>query len=166
VLTGASLKQVLSVAQDRLTSIPISPDHLNYPSASEASQYLTHQLLRDTDAAAMAQSLEVRTPLVDARLMAAAAACEPRHRLAQPKKRLLRGAAMHQLDDLLIGPKRGFRVPMSDWIRAGQLELSCAAGSFLDDRSVQARLRGARDGSEHWPRAWLLHTLSSYIELS
>src|ERR1044071_2265329 len=79
--------------------------------ALEASLYMRNQLLRDTDWASMAHSVEVRTPLVDAALLRQIAplliesgsACKDA--LAAVLPRWLRER-----------PKTGFFVPMSQWM--------------------------------------------------
>ncbi len=84
--------------------------------ALEASLYMRNQLLRDTDWASMAHSLEVRTPLVDATLlrqivpllMVEKQRCK-RHFAASPR---------HPLPDWLAGRRKtGFSVPLAEWMQ-------------------------------------------------
>ena len=81
----------------------------------EASFYMRNQLLRDTDWASMAHSLEVRVPLVDARLLS---------RLAGPlqacatddRKQFLAGSPTVPLPDRVARrPKTGFTTPVGKW---------------------------------------------------
>lgn len=132
-LLDLDLAEVRRIVEERLGTIPSEPGATAYPSASEADQYLRHQLLRDIDATSMASSVEVRTPLVDAELLAAAAACPQRIRARGPAKAVLRAAALHDLP-AAAGPKQGFSVPMQRWV-------------------------GATDPREHWSRTWLLRVL-------
>lgn len=81
----------------------------------EASRYMRNQLLRDTDWASMAHSVEVRVPLVDFSL------CE-RLMPAREKfqsgagKRLLGQAPKTALPEQIINrPKTGFTTPVPDW---------------------------------------------------
>jgi asparagine synthase (glutamine-hydrolysing) len=165
-LVGLGLDAVLHVIEERIQDPGLNTAHRNYGTALEIDQYLGPQLLRDADAASMASSLEVRTPLVDARLFEAAAACDPTSRLAGPAKRLLRSAAAHPLDDLVLGPKRGFTVPMAKWIREGTLDLCDAATSVLEPEPVRTCLTSARAGRESWSRAWVLHTLGVHVSMT
>lgn len=165
-MADVALEDVLRIVADRIEDSAIDVSHPNYGSAIEIAQYLAPQLLRDTDAASMTSSLEVRTPLVDERLFAAAAACDPRSRLAGPAKRLLRSAAQAPLDDLVLGPKRGFSVPMGAWIQTGSLQVRDDAASVLDPDSVRACLSSARQGREHWSRAWVLHALGAQLSMA
>jgi asparagine synthase (glutamine-hydrolysing) len=84
--------------------------------ALEASLYMRNQLLRDTDWASMAHSLEVRTPLVDATLlrqiapllMVEKSRCK-RHFAESPQKPLP--------DWLSKRRKTGFTVPLAEWMQ-------------------------------------------------
>lgn len=88
-----------------------APDR-NRVGALESNLYLRNQLLRDTDWAAMAHGIEVRTPLVDAALCARLA---PRSALAG--KSALASAAMVPLPgDILTRRKTGFSTPVSTWL--------------------------------------------------
>lgn len=86
--------------------------------ALEARLYMRNQLLRDTDWASMAHSLEVRVPLVDARLwtsLAPAAADEARR---DGKAAVLRRVAPELPAELFRKPKTGFYVPVMDGLDA------------------------------------------------
>jgi len=77
----------------------------------EASRYMRHQLLRDTDWASMAHSLEVRVPFVDL----------PLWRVLHPWARYNRGkaafaAALGLPGDLVRRPKTGFMTPIASWL--------------------------------------------------
>ena len=76
----------------------------------EASLYLRNQLLRDTDWASMAHSVEVRTPLVDASLLRQLAP------LLIEKGTDTKAALAALLPKWLREqPKRGFFVPLAEW---------------------------------------------------
>jgi asparagine synthase (glutamine-hydrolysing) len=84
-------------------------------SALEATWYMRSQLLRDSDWAGMAHSLEIRVPLVDTfffkRLAPMLASDTPPRKLdmaASPSRPLP--------DEVLNRPKTGFAVPMRDWL--------------------------------------------------
>jgi len=84
--------------------------------ALEASLYMRNQLLRDTDWASMAHSLEVRTPLVDATLLRQIAPL-----LMVEKQRCKRHFAESPRTPLpawLAGRKKtGFSVPLKEWMQ-------------------------------------------------
>ena len=98
----------------------------------ESSQYMRNQLLRDSDWASMASSVELRVPLVDARLhrLLAAGGFQPARRLG--KAALVRRLAPELPAALWRRPKSGFYVPVLEWLRPGELG---PAGHNLGGRS-------------------------------
>jgi asparagine synthase (glutamine-hydrolysing) len=83
-------------------------------SALEMNWYMRGQLLRDSDWASMAHSLEIRVPLVDLELLRAVA---PTLAANPPTKRDMADAPRTKLpSEILNRPKTGFRVPVQDWM--------------------------------------------------
>lgn len=106
-------------ALDARARLSTSIDGIASPSlrvtALESEWYMRNQLLRDTDWASMAHSLEVRTPLVDWTLMGAVAPL----RAAHPSlgKQAMARAPQRPLPAALFSrPKTGFTVPVRDWL--------------------------------------------------
>ena len=98
----------------------------------ESTRYMRNQLLRDTDWAGMAHSIELRVPLVDVELTRYIA----RQRIAGKiyGKRDLAAAAMPALPrDLVDRAKTGFTVPVRDWVM---------------ERNLKSQGRGLQDWSE------------------
>jgi asparagine synthase (glutamine-hydrolysing) len=86
----------------------------------ESALYMRNQLLRDTDWAAMAHGLEVRTPLADAvllRKVAAAAAAVRRLRRDMPKSALALSPARPLPDSVVLRAKTGFTTPIGQWLQ-------------------------------------------------
>jgi asparagine synthase (glutamine-hydrolysing) len=85
--------------------------------ALEASLYMRNQLLRDTDWASMAHSLEVRVPLVDPQLLQAVAPAI----IALPNgsgKRLLATSPASPLPpEIAERLKTGFGTPVGEWLQ-------------------------------------------------
>jgi asparagine synthase (glutamine-hydrolysing) len=107
----------------------------------ESSLYMRNQLLRDTDWASMAHSLEVRVPLVDATLLKAAApiiwhlGCPAKASLAQSPRTPLPAAVTARA-------KTGFTTPVVTWLR------TCTASHrYADVPSLAAP-------QCHWSRRW------------
>jgi asparagine synthase (glutamine-hydrolysing) len=108
-------------------------------SSLESSFYMRNQLLRDTDWASMAHSLEVRTPLVDHVLL----------RKSMPYmvtanrpsgKALLASAPSKPIPDAIANrPKSGFGIPVETWLR-----------------QTKSEHFGARDDHRHFSRNWAL----------
>lgn len=83
--------------------------------ALESTMYMRNQLLRDADWAGMAHSVEIRTPLVDMKLLRALAPVMPSLRLGDGK-RMLAAAPTQPLPGYIITrPKTGFGVPTGRW---------------------------------------------------
>lgn len=104
----------------------------------ESSLYMRNQLLRDTDWASMAHSLEVRVPLVDSVLLTRLAPLRLGSRGRNAGKRMLAGAPSRPLPEAVTNrAKTGFTTPVETWMK----------------KHVEAA-RGAASGSAPWARGW------------
>jgi asparagine synthase (glutamine-hydrolysing) len=84
-------------------------------SALETSWYMRNQLLRDTDWAGMAHSLEIRVPLVDIELLRSVAPMLGK--AESPQKRDMASTPSKALPDAVLNKdKTGFSVPVNQWI--------------------------------------------------
>ena len=82
----------------------------------ESSLYMRNQLLRDTDWASMAHSLEVRVPLVDSKLLRSLAPITVSTPLCS--KQLLADSLSVPLPSSVIDrPKTGFTTPVQSWLQ-------------------------------------------------
>lgn len=83
----------------------------------ESGQYMRNQLLRDSDWASMAHSLELRTPLVDIALLDRVARYQPLFG-GGLGKRLLGTAPTQPLPNSLLNRKKsGFSIPVAQWMQ-------------------------------------------------
>lgn len=80
-------------------------------SALESALYMRNQLLRDTDWASMAHSLEVRVPLVDATLLSRVARGKP------SKEQLAASPTVALPKPVLAHAKTGFSIPVAQWLQ-------------------------------------------------
>jgi asparagine synthase (glutamine-hydrolysing) len=85
--------------------------------ALEASLYLRNQLLRDTDWASMAHSLEVRVPFVDATLLQAVATDFAALPPAAGKRLLAAAPSTAVPDRIVTRAKTGFSTPIERWLK-------------------------------------------------
>jgi asparagine synthase (glutamine-hydrolysing) len=146
------------------------PD-LHAISILELSCFLGERLLRDTDAASMAVSLEVRVPLLDHAFVEALARVPIARRfLPAQRKQLLRDIALSRVPaELFERPKRGFELPLAMWTKQ---ELAGEIGRTLTDvvlchriglngEAVARAWRAYRDGAPgiYWSRIWALYVL-------
>lgn len=89
-------------------------------SSLEMCWYMRNQLLRDTDWASMAHSLEIRLPLVDVTLLRTLAPLLGGP--ASPRKQDLARTPKTPLPDIVIDKeKTGFSVPVREWIHEGEV---------------------------------------------
>lgn len=97
----------------------IEGSHLKV-SALEMNWYMKNQLLRDTDWASMAHSLEIRVPLVDLELLGNIAPLCGSSAHAFDKRAMALTPARPLPDAVLNRQKTGFVVPVRDWIVEGE----------------------------------------------
>jgi asparagine synthase (glutamine-hydrolysing) len=84
-------------------------------SALESSLYMRNQLLRDTDWASMAHSLEVRVPYVDPVLLHVCATSR------RPNKAAIAASPQKSLPAAVtLRPKTGFQTPVAQWLQQEQ----------------------------------------------
>jgi asparagine synthase (glutamine-hydrolysing) len=93
---------------------PVGSPHAKV-AALEMSLYMRNMLLRDSDWAGMAHSLEIRTPMVDIALFRALASCMS-DQSNPPIKAMLGGIPKRTLpDEILNRPKTGFSILVREW---------------------------------------------------
>jgi len=94
-------------------------DHLSRVLYTDIKTYLVGDILVKVDRMSMANSLEVRAPLLDHRVVEYAASIPSALKLYQgEKKHILKKAFRNLLpDDILYRKKMGFSVPLAHWLR-------------------------------------------------
>jgi asparagine synthase (glutamine-hydrolysing) len=144
---------------------------LHAVSILELSNYIGERLLRDTDCASMAVSLEVRVPLLDHEVIEAVAAVDPSRRfLPLGKKSIVRELALSDLDPRIFDrPKSGFVLPIERWCRqqlkdevAGTFadgDLCAAAGLNHETIAQLWRAFEAKSPGMYWSRIWAVFVL-------
>ncbi len=142
----------------------------------ELSSFIGERLLRDTDAASMAASLEVRVPLLDHILWEKVAGVDPVRRFSPAgKKRLLRDLALSRLDPSLFDrPKSGFVLPIGKWARRRlQPEMdrllsdtTLVSRVGLEPKAVKTLWRSYVAGKPgmYWSRVWSIYVLLSWSQ--
>lgn len=165
-----------SELHQRLMTESAGRSPLQTVSLLEQRLFLGERLLRDTDAASMAVSLETRLPLVDQVLLETVYRLPDEQRY-QPigRKQALRNAGLIGLDPKLFErPKSGFVMPFDSWIRNRLRDridsvlrderLSNAAG--LSGATVAKLWKAFQDGAPglYWSRVWALYILLRWCE--
>jgi len=116
----------------------------------EATRYMRNQLLRDSDAMSMAHGLELRLPLVDARLWSQVRRMLADRRFA-PGKAALRELVPSLEAIVPASPKRGFTLPLQEWLDDSWCSYGEASGI------------GRRLDLSHWSRKMALISLGTYL---
>ena len=147
-------------------------DPVNRVSCLELLVYLRNTLLRDTDSMSMANSLEVRVPLLDHRVTEQALLLPGRWKLddRQRKPMLVSAAGKSLPPGVLQQPKRGFEFPWNHWLRGelrGSVEAALAEpGPVLDAAlhwpAVRQIWSEFLDGRRHWSRVWMFYVLREW----
>lgn len=113
-----------SVVRDAITLEDVHP--LMAAQQADLATWLPGRMLVKVDRASMAHSLEVRPPLLDYKIVEWACRLDPEFKFAAGEtKRVLKAALATRLPaSVLTRKKRGFDLPVADWLRAkdGPLE--------------------------------------------
>jgi len=148
-------------------------DSFNSVSCFELQSYMVNTLLRDTDAVSMANSLEVRVPMLDHRLVEFVARLPKgsKYRAGVPKA-LLVEALSDLLPDQVVGQaKRTFTLPWDLWLR-GPLgvrlsqdlsDLTPQLLQYMNPRAVRGAWQNFVIGQTNWSRPWSLYVLNAWI---
>ena len=140
-------------------------------SVMEERIFLGERLLRDTDAASMAVSIEVRLPLVDHILFENVDRLSDADRFRPVgKKAMLRRIGLGDIPPHLFDrPKAGFVLPFDRWIRTrlGKVmdetmrDRDAVSLTGLNPNAVLRLWRAFRDGAQgiYWSRVWALYVL-------
>jgi asparagine synthase (glutamine-hydrolysing) len=110
----------------------------------DSTHYLRNQLLRDSDWASMAHSLELRTPLVDAALLHALRSVHTGFVGGAGKRMLAQSPKSALPTEIVTRPKTGFGVPMTDWLAAATERREWQNMPLLADRGTPWTRRWAK----------------------
>jgi asparagine synthase (glutamine-hydrolysing) len=107
----------------------------------ESTTYLRNQLLRDSDWASMDHSVEIRTPLVDAHLLAALQSALPSFDRYSNKRLLAEAPETLLPREILERRKTGFGIPVGRWLA----ETSQVNAEDLGSRAWAKRVASSYD---------------------
>lgn len=150
-------------------------DGLDAASYQYARLYLTADVLVKVDRASMANSLEVRAPLLDTRLVEFAAALPSQLKLrGRTTKYLLKKAVAPWLPRSIVErPKKGFGVPIAEWLRGPLRSLArdllapsrLAREGYFDPEAVTALLDAHERGdADNRKPLWTLLAFQLWLE--
>ena len=169
-LQGYEAKQVL---EQHMRDAP-ADDHLSQIQYADLKTYLAGDILVKVDRASMANSLEVRVPILDHELIEWAAGLPLALKLRGGEGKYVFKKALEPLvpHDLLYRPKMGFSVPLARWFRGplrerlrDALSSEILADAAIFDmaylrRLVEQHQSGARD---HSATLWSLLMFESFL---
>jgi asparagine synthase (glutamine-hydrolysing) len=141
--------------------------------AADFQTYLPGDILVKVDRASMAQSLEIRCPLLDRDVVSFAWSLDMEHRISPPRLKVALVDLARTLvpREVIDRPKMGFGVPLARWLRGPLREWMLdslshsriASAGLLDPKAVAlsvSRLMSGRD--EEQPRVWTALMLSEW----
>jgi asparagine synthase (glutamine-hydrolysing) len=148
-------------------------DSFTSVSCFELQSYMVNTLLRDTDSASMANSLEVRVPFLDHRLVEFVGRLPKSVKYTRDvPKSLLVEALSDLLPDEVVGQsKRTFTLPWDVWLR-GPLgvrlsqdlsNLTPPLRQYLNPRAVRGAWQNFVTGQTNWSRPWSLFVLNEWV---
>ncbi len=148
-------------------------DSFTSVSCFELQAYMTNTLLRDTDCASMANSLEVRVPFLDHRLVEFVGRLPKNAKYnRETPKSLLIEALSDVLPESVVGQsKRTFTLPWEVWLR-GPLGVRLSqelAGltpplrQYMNPRAVRGAWQNFVIGQTNWSRPWSLFVLNEWV---
>jgi len=131
---------------------PLSLDAASQVSVLESTRYLRNQLLRDTDWASMAHSLEVRTPMVDVALHRALAPMLTQFQNGAGKRWIAGSPDKALPEHIWKRAKTGFSTPVAAWLKTDPQFDSWRKYGFLADKR------------QHWSRRFAVAIAEQYSE--
>jgi asparagine synthase (glutamine-hydrolysing) len=150
---------------------------LNAISMMEHRMFLGERLLRDTDAASMAASLETRLPFVDTELLSVVSRMDTTDRFLPLKtKHALRKAGLKGLNPKMFErPKSGFELPFDRWLKSSLgkevgctlLDAPLVASAGLQPEAVASLWQAFNAGAKglYWTRIWALYSLIRWVRV-
>jgi asparagine synthase (glutamine-hydrolysing) len=151
--------------------------------------FMSSRILRDSDAVAMSNSMEVRFPLIDHRLVALTYNFPQAWHIKSLRKsaKLTHYEKMnsyegHNVKHLLYSafvrdlppgfgrrPKRGFRLPIEKWLKEGwESELRAlfhSSNTFLSSTALQSEWAEWKNGTGKWDRLWTIAVLEQWNKM-
>jgi len=138
----------------------------------EMRTYMASTLLRDTDSVSMANSLEVRVPLLDTPLVEFICALPDaaRHRAGEQKALLVRALGDLLPREVAVQPKRTFTLPWKEWLggplrfrlEASFSDVAPALQPYWKSDGVRQVWNSFLSGGTTWSRPWSLFVLNEW----
>jgi asparagine synthase (glutamine-hydrolysing) len=148
-------------------------DSFTAVSCFELQPYMVNTLLRDTDVASMANSIEVRVPFLDHRLVEFAGRLPKSAKLTpgMPKSLLVEALSDLLPQEVVSQPKKTFTLPWEVWLRGALgvrlsqdlANLDPALQPYMNPRAVRGVWQNFVTGHTNWSRPWSLFVLNEWV---
>ncbi len=138
------------------------PDVIPWMQFVDQQTYLPDDILQKVDRASMAYSLEARVPFLDHRVVEFAWRVPARLKLRNGRGKILMRSllARHIPTELIERPKRGFSIPLSDWLKGDLREWAESLISGADNDPLLSA-SGVRASWANFLTGRAEHTLGS-----
>ena len=148
-------------------------DSFTSVSCFELQSYMVNTLLRDTDSTSMANSLEVRVPFLDHRLVEFVGRLPKSAKYVQgvPKSLLVESLSDLLPEDVVHQEKRTFTLPWEVWLRGPMgvhlsqelSNLTPPLRRYVNGRAVRGAWQNFVIGQTNWSRPWSLFVLNEWV---
>ena len=152
-------------AIEKLYISPYYPGHAGeFASIIESNLYMKNQLLRDTDFMSMWQSLEVRVPFLDNKILNYINSIDNKIRfINSDPKHLLKCAFSDLLPHNIANRKKaGFTFPFQKWMK-NNIDLILEMCAINQNKYAGLLVDRFRNGNLHWSRFWALVVQNKFI---
>ena len=147
------------------------PTQLQYV---DMQTWMLYDILQKADRMSMANSLELRVPFLDRKMLELAVTLPTEHRIrGDVTKVALRTAALKQLPECTANrPKCGFPVPLNDWLRQDRYYQRVReafegeiAAKFFNQDAIMALLEAHKQGRAlNMKKIWTIYTFILWYE--
>ncbi len=169
---GVTLEPTWVGRLERLADVARKLEPIAAISWLEMRSYMVNTLLRDTDSVSMAQSLEVRVPLLDTPLVEFVSSLPDAARQRPGMQKALLAEAVGDIlpKQVFEQSKRTFTLPWKEWLR-GPLrarierslgDLSPALAPHMHANGVKSVWQDFIAGKTSWSRPWSLYVLNEW----
>jgi len=169
---GVTLEPTWVGRLERLADVARKMEPIAGISWLEMRSYMVNTLLRDTDSVSMAQSLEVRVPLLDTPLVEFVSSLPDAARQRPGVQKALLAEALGDAlpKQVLAQRKKTFTLPWKEWLR-GPLrarierslgDLSPALTPYVHAGGVKSVWQDFLAGKTSWSRPWSLYVLNEW----
>lgn len=146
---------VLNILSAQEINVPRNLTPYQYASFLEINEYMTNQLLRDSDVMGMWHALEIRVPFLDIDLIRSLNKIDVHQweKQSYPKQFLVESFAGLLPEMVVTRRKQGFTFPLAIWLKNNKQALNAL---ITHNTGSDKLLKSFYDGKSHWSACWSL----------